>query len=520
MHGKAMPVDEGRILDPKRPWKPDKKLFNLDVDEDTPKDLKKGLDLGEAPEIGDDGKVGKVGKVGKNFLLRNRSSGLRLKDRQSSLKNRLGRLKYRPNDLLKHPNNQPGARNPHGSQEFNQMEEKHGNQFGHKLGDQRRSQNQFNQQGSRSGNQAPGNRNQPGNLFRNRLGNQQPGNWPRNQQPRNQPGNQQPGNWPRIQQPGNQPGNQQPGNWHRNQQPGNQQPGNWPRIQQPRNQPGNQQPGNQPGNQQPGNQPGNQQPGNWPGNQQPGNWPGNQQPGNWPGNQQPGNQPGNQQSGNWPRNQQPGNWPRNQQPGNQRGNQQPGNQPGNQVLENQPPGQNGSEQSHVLNPPGNQSSAGGHSMNQNPQHQTSTTTEQLYVHSTIPLGRPLNSERTRPERQEAVVRAFRHAWKAYVDYAWGMDEVNPVSHTSSSSFNMGLTLIDSLDTMWLMGLEEEFKKARDWVANSFHVERNKNTVSLFETNIRVLGGLLSAYHLSNDQMFLKKAVSWLYLPLDTMEVLS
>lgn len=106
------------------------------------------------------------------------------------------------------------------------------------------------------------------------------------------------------------------------------------------------------------------------------------------------------------------------------------------------------------------------------------------------------------------MKAFKHAWKAYKDYAWGEDEVNPVSHTSSSSFfNMGLTLVDSLDTLWLMGLEEDFAKARDWVAKSLDIEHSVKTVSLFEANIRVLGGLLSAYHLSGDGVFLDKAVS-------------
>ena len=131
----------------------------------------------------------------------------------------------------------------------------------------------------------------------------------------------------------------------------------------------------------------------------------------------------------------------------------------------------------------------------------------LYVPSTMPLGRPLDSHKT--PRQEAVVNAFRHAWKAYKDYAWGKDEVNPVSHTSSSSFfDMGMTLVDCLDTLWLMGLGEEFQEARDWVEQSLDVEHKQKTVSLFETNIRVLGGLLSAYHLSEDPMFLDKAVSF------------
>jgi len=130
----------------------------------------------------------------------------------------------------------------------------------------------------------------------------------------------------------------------------------------------------------------------------------------------------------------------------------------------------------------------------------------LYVHSSMPLGSPLSGPKT--SRQEAVVNAFRHAWKAYKDYAWGADEVKPVSHGSTSStFNMGLTLIDSLDTMWVMGLTEEFQEARNWVATSFNVEHNTKSVSLFETTIRFLGGLLSAYHLSNDKIFLEKAVS-------------
>lgn len=85
--------------------------------------------------------------------------------------------------------------------------------------------------------------------------------------------------------------------------------------------------------------------------------------------------------------------------------------------------------------------------------------------------------------------------------------MNPISHSSSStSFGMGMTLVDSLDTLWLMGLKEEFQEARDWVEHNLNFDHNLKTVSLFETNIRVLGGLLSAYHLSGDRMFLDKAV--------------
>ena len=71
---------------------------------------------------------------------------------------------------------------------------------------------------------------------------------------------------------------------------------------------------------------------------------------------------------------------------------------------------------------------------------------------------------------------------------------------------MGVTIVDSLDTLLLMGLEEEYLQARDWVVYELDPAHTRQ-VGLFETTIRVLGGLLSAYHLSGDRVFLDKAVS-------------
>lgn len=50
----------------------------------------------------------------------------------------------------------------------------------------------------------------------------------------------------------------------------------------------------------------------------------------------------------------------------------------------------------------------------------------------------------------------------------------------------------------------EFKEAREWVKDSLHFHTSRD-VNLFEVTIRVLGGLLSAYHLSGDKMFLTKS---------------
>ncbi|KAL0965378.1 hypothetical protein UPYG_G00280530 [Umbra pygmaea] len=108
------------------------------------------------------------------------------------------------------------------------------------------------------------------------------------------------------------------------------------------------------------------------------------------------------------------------------------------------------------------------------------------------------------DRLEAVREAFRHAWKGYKQFAWGHDELKPVSKSYAEWFGLGLTLVDALDTMWILGLTEEFKEARNWVETELTFSKDVD-VNLFESTIRILGGLLSTYHLTGDDMFLEKA---------------
>ncbi|RZB55448.1 Mannosyl-oligosaccharide 1,2-alpha-mannosidase MNS1 [Glycine soja] len=108
-------------------------------------------------------------------------------------------------------------------------------------------------------------------------------------------------------------------------------------------------------------------------------------------------------------------------------------------------------------------------------------------------------------RRDKVKDAMLHAWTSYEKYAWGKDELKPQSMNGVDSFGgMGATLVDSLDTLFIMGLDAQFKRATEWVAESLHFHQNIE-VSVFETTIRVLGGLLSAYDLSGDKVFLEKA---------------
>ena len=54
----------------------------------------------------------------------------------------------------------------------------------------------------------------------------------------------------------------------------------------------------------------------------------------------------------------------------------------------------------------------------------------------------------------AVVEAFKHSWSAYRKYAWGHDELLPITKSYTEWFGVGLTLVDALDTMYIMGLEQ------------------------------------------------------------------
>ncbi|KRA61494.1 alpha-mannosidase [Caulobacter sp. Root655] len=103
---------------------------------------------------------------------------------------------------------------------------------------------------------------------------------------------------------------------------------------------------------------------------------------------------------------------------------------------------------------------------------------------------------------------FQWAWRGYVAKAWGKDEINPVSGTSRSFFieghDLGLSLVEALDTLWIMGLDAEFQAGVDWVKTHLDFDVDGNA-QVFETNIRLVGGLLSAHLACGDPVLLAKA---------------
>ncbi|KAF1747909.1 hypothetical protein GCK72_024375 [Caenorhabditis remanei] len=109
------------------------------------------------------------------------------------------------------------------------------------------------------------------------------------------------------------------------------------------------------------------------------------------------------------------------------------------------------------------------------------------------------------DRQRAVVKAFQHSWLGYKKYAWGHDTLKPVSKSYNDWFDTGLTIVDGLDTAIVMGLEEEAAEATDWIQNKLTFEKDR-MVNFFECTIRVLGGMMSAFYLTGNRMFLEKSV--------------
>jgi mannosyl-oligosaccharide alpha-1,2-mannosidase len=112
----------------------------------------------------------------------------------------------------------------------------------------------------------------------------------------------------------------------------------------------------------------------------------------------------------------------------------------------------------------------------------------------------------RETRKEEVKKQFLKCWRSYRSYAWGHDEIRPITGEVTDHFGgWAATLIDALDTLWIMGFEEEFNSAIEDVEMIDFGYTPLAKVNVFETNIRHLGGLLAAFELSKDERLLYKA---------------
>ncbi|KAM8952961.1 mannosyl-oligosaccharide 1,2-alpha-mannosidase IA [Pelodytes ibericus] len=113
------------------------------------------------------------------------------------------------------------------------------------------------------------------------------------------------------------------------------------------------------------------------------------------------------------------------------------------------------------------------------------------------------------QKRDKIKEMMKFSWDNYKRYAWGLNELKPVQkqgHSSNLFGNIqGATIVDSLDTLYIMGMKDEFNDAKEWVEKNLQYDMNAK-VSLFEVNIRFVGGLLSAYYLTGEEIFRRKVV--------------
>lgn len=105
-----------------------------------------------------------------------------------------------------------------------------------------------------------------------------------------------------------------------------------------------------------------------------------------------------------------------------------------------------------------------------------------------------------------VKQEFLHAWNAYKKYAWGHDELKPLSKNYRDWYGESflMTPVDAYDTMILMGLKKESEEAKQLILEKLSFDKNIS-VQNFEITIRMLGGLISCYQLDGDKKFLQLA---------------
>ncbi|KAK5937574.1 hypothetical protein PMZ80_010194 [Knufia obscura] len=119
-----------------------------------------------------------------------------------------------------------------------------------------------------------------------------------------------------------------------------------------------------------------------------------------------------------------------------------------------------------------------------------------------------STRKDRLSKLNTIKESFKHAWNGYKQYGMPHDEVMPVSKSHQDPFmGWGATLVDTLDTLWIMGLKQDFEDAVAEVKKIDFKTSSRKDIPLFETVIRYLGGLIAAYDISGAKypVLLEKA---------------
>ena len=114
------------------------------------------------------------------------------------------------------------------------------------------------------------------------------------------------------------------------------------------------------------------------------------------------------------------------------------------------------------------------------------------------------------KRRAYVRRMAREAWAAYASHALGADALKPLSHEPFTDFfgaNGGLGVVSALSTLHLLGLKEEYEVARSWTERRLNFSAISKAVDVQHSVNYFIGGLLSAYALTGDGLFLNRSIA-------------
>jgi hypothetical protein len=107
---------------------------------------------------------------------------------------------------------------------------------------------------------------------------------------------------------------------------------------------------------------------------------------------------------------------------------------------------------------------------------------------------------------QQVKEAANHAWDGYKKYAWGYDELKPLTKTGKNWYKHALlmTPVDAWDTFIILGLKQEADEAKNLIVSQLDFN-NDDEIQIFEITIRQLGALITAYEIDGNKKFIQLA---------------
>ncbi|MGQ0739756.1 MAG: glycoside hydrolase family 47 protein [Bacteroidota bacterium] len=116
------------------------------------------------------------------------------------------------------------------------------------------------------------------------------------------------------------------------------------------------------------------------------------------------------------------------------------------------------------------------------------------------------TKKMKKEMAQKVVNACRHAWNGYKQYAWGFDDLRPLTKDGRNWYKQSLLMspVDAYDTFIMLGMTKEAAEAKELILSKLNFDTD-NDVQLFEITIRLLAALQTAYELDGDKRFLSLA---------------